>query len=291
MKKVAVIAAALLAVVGGVFWLFCARIHREIGMAMGEAMVKCMAGVIQSAGQAFFTSVASSSKEADKTKFEWEQRSRKGADAADKGHTKVQLWAEGPYWADTNIGAEKPWESGYYFWWGDTIGYKLENNACVASDGSSRNFSFVSDHTPTYGKGIDSLRKEGWISVEGVLSPEHDAAHVKWGGKWRLPTKQELADLFKNCDWTWIRMNGVSGYVFVVEAITLQQVSFSLRPVTATGLRSTMSVRAATTGHPFRTRAAATAMRGASTSIRATTARTTYRDSGHSVRPVQGFTK
>ena len=23
-------------------------------------------------------------------------------------HNKVQLWKDGPYWADTNIGAEKP---------------------------------------------------------------------------------------------------------------------------------------------------------------------------------------
>ena len=33
-------------------------------------------------------------------------------------HNKVQLWENGPYWAETNIGAAEPWESGYYFWWG-----------------------------------------------------------------------------------------------------------------------------------------------------------------------------
>ncbi len=32
-------------------------------------------------------------------------------------HEKVQLWEDGPYWATTNIGAEKPEEYGYYFWW------------------------------------------------------------------------------------------------------------------------------------------------------------------------------
>ena len=41
---------------------------------------------------------------------------------------KVQLWAGGPYWATTNIGAEKPEEYGYYFWWGDTVGYKREGD-------------------------------------------------------------------------------------------------------------------------------------------------------------------
>ena len=52
----------------------------------------------------------------------------------DDGHEKVQLWENGPYWAKTNIGADEPWEQGCYFWWGDIIGYKRENNAWVASD-------------------------------------------------------------------------------------------------------------------------------------------------------------
>ena len=29
----------------------------------------------------------------------------------------VQLWENGPYWATCNVGATKPEESGYYFWW------------------------------------------------------------------------------------------------------------------------------------------------------------------------------
>ena len=57
-------------------------------------------------------------------------------------HKGVQLWKDGPYWAETNIGAENPWDYGYYFWWGDTIGYKRVKDAWVASDGSSSDFSF-----------------------------------------------------------------------------------------------------------------------------------------------------
>ena len=48
---------------------------------------------------------------------------------------KVQLWEGGPYWADRNIGADKPWDYGLYFWWGDTVGYKFVNNVWVASNG------------------------------------------------------------------------------------------------------------------------------------------------------------
>ena len=120
---------------------------------------------------------------------------------------KIQLWEGGPYWAETNVGADEPWEYGYYFWWGDTLGHKLENGAWVASDGSASNFSFDS----TYGKDIATLLSEGWITTDNVLAPEHDAAQAHWGGDWRMPTDQELRDLFNNCDWVWTTMNGVSG--------------------------------------------------------------------------------
>ena len=128
-------------------------------------------------------------------------------------HAKVQLWKGGPYWATTNIGADKPEDYGLYFWWGDTIGYKRENDKWVATDGSSSNFSFSTGNTPTYNKGIATLQSEGWITADGVLAPAHDAAHVHWGGEWRMPTRQELADLNSKCDWTWTTMNGVQGYL------------------------------------------------------------------------------
>lgn len=126
---------------------------------------------------------------------------------------KVQLWEGGPYWADMNIGANEPWESGYYFWWGDTVGYKRENDKWVASGGSNSNFSFELGNTSTYGKDISTLKNEEWITAEGVLVPEHDAAHIHWGGDWRMPTKQEFDDLNNKCDWSRTTMNGVAGYV------------------------------------------------------------------------------
>ena len=135
-----------------------------------------------------------------------------GLEPADK-HDKVQLWEGGPYWATTNIGAEKPEDYGYYFWWGDTVGYKRENNKWVASDGSSSNYSFATTNTPTYNKSIATLQSEGWITADEILVPAHDAAHVHWGGKWRMPTSQELSDLNSKCDWTTNTVNGILGYV------------------------------------------------------------------------------
>ena len=126
---------------------------------------------------------------------------------------RVQLWEGGPYWATTNIGAEKPEDSGYYFWWGDTVGYKRENNKWVASDGSNSNFIFTEGNTPTHEKSISTLKNEGWITSDGVLAPEHDAATVHWGNGWRMPTKDELSALNNYCDWMWITLDGVKGYL------------------------------------------------------------------------------
>ncbi|MBO7207860.1 MAG: hypothetical protein J6W10_09655, partial [Kiritimatiellae bacterium] len=130
--------------------------------------------------------------------------------------SKVQLWEGGPYWATMNIGAEKPEDYGYYFWWGDTVGYKRENGKWVASDGSNSNFSFSAGNTQTYNKSVSTLQSEGWIvSKNGtyVLAPEHDAAQRHWGGDWRMPTKHEFEDLKNKCDWTWTTINGVNGYI------------------------------------------------------------------------------
>ncbi len=131
----------------------------------------------------------------------------------DSGHKGVQLWKNGPYWAETNIGAENPWDYGYYFWWGGTIGYKRVNDAWVASDGSSLKFSFVDEDTPTHGKDRATLLAEGWITTNAVLASKHDAAHVHWGGEWRMPTAKELKDLCDTCDWEKTTIHGINGYV------------------------------------------------------------------------------
>jgi hypothetical protein len=96
---------------------------------------------------------------------------------------------------------------------GDTVGYKREGDKWVASDGSNSNFSFNLGNTPTDNKSVSALQNEGWITAEGVLAPEHDAAQAHWGGDWRMPTHQELNYLGSNCDWTWTTQNGVNGCI------------------------------------------------------------------------------
>ncbi len=124
--------------------------------------------------------------------------------ATKSSHDGGQLWEGGPYWADRNVGASSPEDYGLYFWWGDTVGYR--------PSGTAFGFNF-STNCPTYNKSVSTLQSEGWITSSGVLAPSHDAAHVHWGGGWRMPTYSELSALNSNCDWTWTTLNGVNGYI------------------------------------------------------------------------------
>lgn len=123
----------------------------------------------------------------------------------------VQLWEKGPYWARCNVGASTPEMYGYYFWWGDTVGYKREDDSWKAADGSQTVFLFDVDKCPTYGKSISQLRAEGYCNESGNLTSAYDAATAHRGAPWRMPTTEEFRALIDNCDTYWITRNGVYG--------------------------------------------------------------------------------
>ena len=130
-------------------------------------------------------------------------------DTKEKG---VQLWADGPYWSEYNVGATKPEDYGYFFWWGDTVGYKRNaagNGWVSVKDGST--FSFSTGNCPTYGENKSELQSAGYIDASGSLTAAHDAATVHLGAPWRMPTDDEFAALIRNCDTTWTWRNGVYG--------------------------------------------------------------------------------
>ena len=139
----------------------------------------------------------------------------------------VQLWENGPYWAECNVGANEPEEFGYYFWWGDTVGYTRSGGTrmhgeygdyydgvtWVSSTGQQMDSSpFNSSSCPTFGMNNSTLQWEGWIDATGNLVAAHDAATAHLGAPWRMPTDAEVSALISNCDWTWTTKNGVNGY-------------------------------------------------------------------------------
>lgn len=113
------------------------------------------------------------------------------------------------YVATMNIGADKPEDIGAYFWWGDVVGYIPDQyiNGDVTftpMDGGDSSFSFSSSNSDilTYKKSIDDLIKDSWVEKESPynLLPTKDAASVKWGGNWRMPTDDDRFWLFNNSE-------------------------------------------------------------------------------------------
>ena len=127
-------------------------------------------------------------------------------------HDMVQLWEGGPYWATTNIGAEDPWEYGYYFWWGDTVGYTNTGKGWISvKDGTEIQFYSSGTAGSTGYKGNTALLEAGYIDETGNLVAAYDAATAHFGSPWRMPTKAEFSALISNCTTTWTTTNGVSG--------------------------------------------------------------------------------
>ena len=110
----------------------------------------------------------------------------------------------GNLWSATNLGAFKPEQAGYYYQWGDTIGWTKEqvgNPKQFASDWSDYKFG-SSDNFTKYNTSDSKLQ----------LDLEDDAVNVAFGGNWRMPTTDELRELTDNTEKEWVNINGMNGY-------------------------------------------------------------------------------
>ena len=109
-------------------------------------------------------------------------------------------------WATFNVGATKPEEFGDYFAWGETETkeyYSETNYKWGAGKEGSTKLTHISKYNTNSSFGdVDNIT---------VLFPEDDVAHVKWGGIWRMPTRNEWKELLDNCSWNMTEQNGVKG--------------------------------------------------------------------------------
>ena len=114
-------------------------------------------------------------------------------------------------WSSFNIGATKVDEYGDFFAWGETNTkeqYIWENYKYRIS-GNTRNTIKLSK----YQIPIDNEE----ICLQTILEPEDDAAHINWGGNWRMPTKKDVDELFDNCIGEWVQIKGVKGLLLSSE--------------------------------------------------------------------------
>ena len=104
-------------------------------------------------------------------------------------------------WATMNVGATKPEEYGALFAWGETEPKSIYKWSTYKWCNGSSNSLTKYNTWSSYGK----------VDNKTVLDPEDDAAHVNWGGSWRMPTVEECDELMNNCTWTWTTQNEVNG--------------------------------------------------------------------------------
>lgn len=110
-------------------------------------------------------------------------------------------------WADINVDAYRPWERGNLYSWGETEPKESYNgnNYKFYHEGTMSLTKYCNDKIYGYQEFTDNLT---------VLEPADDVAHVKWGGNWRIPSKDEFLELMDtlNCEWVYTSMNGMTGY-------------------------------------------------------------------------------
>lgn len=98
----------------------------------------------------------------------------------------------GTKWACCNVGANKPESSGEYYSWGEVATKYRYNYKTYLHYSNGRYINIGTD----------------------ISGSRYDAAHVEWGGNWRMPTYNEAKELINNCTYEWTVLNGVKGGKF-----------------------------------------------------------------------------
>ena len=114
------------------------------------------------------------------------------------GHKFVDLGLPSrTMWATCNVGATSPEQTGLYFAFGETSGYSAEQ-----VKKGERSFDYKS-------------YKAKDISI--IFSLKQDAANHYMGGKWMIPTGDDLQELIYSCNRVWTddyNGTGVKGSIF-----------------------------------------------------------------------------
>ena len=117
----------------------------------------------------------------------------------DSNHPHIIDMGKAGKWSCCNVGASNPLEYGGYYAWGETEEkdyYDL--NTYSRCDGS-----------------YETMRNIG----NDIAGTDYDVAHVKWGGKWQMPNKEQIQSLLDNSNHNFVTVNGVKGMKFTGKGI------------------------------------------------------------------------
>ena len=113
----------------------------------------------------------------------------------------------GTMWATCNVGADKPEDYGLLFQFGRVDGYRC-------GDKNNKFRTNKQNKQDTYSEEMP-VTSSGKVYTYGeILDLADDAAHVNMGGKWRMPTYDELKELVDNTTHDVVTVNGIKGMMF-----------------------------------------------------------------------------
>lgn len=117
-----------------------------------------------------------------------------------QGHECIDLGLS-VKWATCNIGADTPEEYGDYYAWGETS---------TKSEYSWETYKWCRGTATSLTKYCSSSSL-GSVDYKSVLDKSDDVAYVRWGNKWRMPTYEEVRELYDKCHWEDATCNGING--------------------------------------------------------------------------------
>lgn len=126
------------------------------------------------------------------------------------GHPYVDLGLpSGTLWSICNVGASNPSDSGLYFQWGDTIGYK----ASQVGIGEGKKKFRIDWNDYKWNPSGDGKTFTKYATPGATLDLEDDAAHANMGGDWHMPTPEQIRELLNHTTSAWTTYKG-SGRLF-----------------------------------------------------------------------------
>lgn len=142
-----------------------------------------------------------------------------GCECKENGYEYVDLdLPSGNLWATCNIGAKLDYERGDCFAWGETEPKECTDcEVCdppIEFDRSSYKFITKDFMQSKYNLNESSEYYDGRY----ILEPCDDAASVHMGGRWVMPTSNDISELWLECDYIRVsdyKGTGVSGMLYI----------------------------------------------------------------------------
>ena len=114
-------------------------------------------------------------------------------------------------WATMNVGAKTEEDYGHYYMWGS-----ITPNTPDECNWANTPFNNgATSYDTTYFNSVKDT-----VIPNKVLAKEYDVAVQIMGGDWRMPTKDECQELYKNTTQSWVTINGVNGRKFTSKTDT-----------------------------------------------------------------------